>query len=444
MYRKRGTNQPDEAEPRPRVYKADAVIDAAGTRAAPGAVALIGGRVLAAGEPAAVVERAGEAADARELPGRVLAPGLVNAHAHLDLTEVGPRPYEGDFVAWLRAVTAARPKRDTALAKAVDRGAGLSAAAGVMTVGDIAASPAATAALERSSLRGVSYVEQFGIGIDFLSAEQEVHDQLARWAETEEAGGVTIGLQPHAPYSAGPAVYELAADANVRDGRPISTHLAESAEELQFVAEGDGPFRDLLEELGKWRPAYRGLYSEGLHPVNWLMRSDALAEPPEKRPHWLCAHCNYVGDRQIERLAAFGASVAYCPRASDYFGHRDHRYRDMLDAGVNVCLGTDSIVCHGTLSILDEMRHLHRRDGTDPTLLLAMATVNGMRALELEPADATFAPGARPGLVAIRYDAAAGVDPLRSVLAADGPVELEVLAPAGTPRRARVPSPRRR
>jgi len=115
-------------------------------------------------------------------------------------------------------------------------------------------------------------------------------------------------------------------------------------------------------------------------------------------------------------MARHGWSVAYCPRASDYFGHHGHRYRAMIEAGVNVCLGTDSIICHGTLSILDEMRHLHHRDHTDPATLLAMATTRGMRGLGLEPRDATLAPGASPGLIAIRYDGGPGRDALASVL----------------------------
>ncbi|MBI1371265.1 MAG: amidohydrolase family protein [Phycisphaera sp.] len=425
-------NQPEKSDIRqPVVYIAAAVRDAESVNCAPGAVALEAGRVIAAGEVNDVlnaVDQVSELPPRRvDLPDRLLIPGLVNAHAHLDLTDIGPQPFRGDFVDWVRMVMREKPRGDGETYGAVRRAAKLSVAAGVLTVGDIAGGPSATSALQRSRLRGVSYIEQFGIGIDFIPPEDDMVDQLQRWEDTVQTPRIRVGLQPHAPYSAGPDLYDFAADLNVKHHIPVSTHLAETPEELQFVADATGPFHDLLVEIGKWDPAFRGHYYEGLHPVHWLLRSDLLDRPPDQRPHWLLAHCNYVGDPHIDRLAQCRASVAYCPRASDYFRHRHHRYRDMLDAGVNVALGTDSIVCHGTMSILDEMRLLHQRDHTDPAVLLKMATTHGLRALELDPRDATFAPAAAPGVVAITVGHNTA-DPLRAALSSTKPPTIETLA----------------
>jgi cytosine/adenosine deaminase-related metal-dependent hydrolase len=134
-----------------------------------------------------------------------------------------------------------------------------------------------------------------------------------------------------------------------------------------------------------------------------------------------------VTDADIELLARTGASVAYCPRASEYFGHRLHRYMEMLEAGVNVCLGTDSIICHGTLSIVDEMRRLHRRDKADPHMLLAMATTRGAAALGLDHAQATLTPGAPARLVAIGYDPTEPAEALRQVLRSRKPAVIELI-----------------
>ena len=76
----------------------------------------------------------------------------------------------------------------------------------------------------------------------------------------------------------------------------------------------------------------------------------------------------------------------------------------MLDAGINVALGTDSIVCLpadqcNRLSVLDEMGFLHQRDGTDPLTLLRMATVNGARALGVDENLVTLRPGPSAGLM---------------------------------------------
>jgi len=104
-------------------------------------------------------------------------------------------------------------------------------------------------------------------------------------------------------------------------------------------------------------------------------------------------------DADLDTLAASGASVVYCPRSRDYFGHEQdsgpHRYREMLQRGINVALGTDSILNipeaqSDRLSTLDEMRLLHTRDRTDPLEALRMATTNGARALGMNESVVTF------------------------------------------------------
>ena len=110
---------------------------------------------------------------------------------------------------------------------------------------------------------------------------------------------------------------------------------------------------------------------------------------------------------------------------------------DMIAAGVNVALGTDSFVCLDTpdrISVLDEMRLLHRRDGTDPATLLRMATINGARALGFDEHAFCFAPGCTAGVLAVSTDKRAGSpgEALRSVLQrSDAPQWVVGPIPAG-------------
>jgi cytosine/adenosine deaminase-related metal-dependent hydrolase len=168
----------------------------------------------------------------------------------------------------------------------------------------------------------------------------------------------------------------------------------------------------MLERLGLWSDALLEHFGRGRTPIEHLA-------PVLTGSGYLLAHVNDLGEdptRAIGVLRASGASVVYCPRASAYFDapthFGPHRYREMLAAGINVCLGTDSIVnlppgCERPegcgISLLDEARLLSRRDRTDPTLLLEMATRNGARALGWTD-DTRFSLGAgsRPlGLVAV-------------------------------------------
>lgn len=399
--------------PPTRCCRAAAVCPATGPTHRPGSVILRGNRVAWVGPTHAEPPDLAHDAAVIELPDRLLLPGMVNAHAHLELSAIGPRPYTGGFLSWVTMLREHWPGEGDPWAKVPDeawfadaakRGAAMSRACGVTAVGDICRSDAISAARREAGLAGVGFVELFGMGPPWDAPGIAAIEQAAE------------GVQPHAPYSAGPALFDAAA----RSGKPVCTHLAETCDELAFVAGAAGPFRAFLERIGKWDDAFAPAYQRDLSPVQWM-------RPYFEQARWLVAHCNYVDDADIVLLADAGVSVAYCPVASEYFGHAGHRYRAMLDAGVNVCLGTDSIVCQPPgvkppgdaasqpLSILAQMRRLHRRDGTDPALLLRMATTHGRRALGLPEEDDAF--------FAVRIDPAAPTDPLTQALCNENPME---------------------
>ncbi|MEM9348492.1 MAG: amidohydrolase family protein [Planctomycetota bacterium] len=399
---------------RPTVLYAAAVRDAIGVNVSPGAVLVQEGRVVAAGEPGSLPKGLVEQAEVIERPKHLLLPAMVNAHTHLELTSIGPQPFDrvDGFVGWVKMVRAQQHESETS-----QHGAGLASVklgrehlgqSGIQAVGDIAHHPG-FALLRGSELMGVTFAELFGLGAPHIPQDLETIIAKAQ------------GLQPHAPYSAGPEVFDIAA----RSGLPVSTHLAETIDECRFVAECDGPQLSYLREIGKWDESFSKHYGQGLTPVQWMKPYlDAVAETGG----WLVAHCNYVSDDDIAILADTNTSVAYCPLASEYFGHKDHRYRDMLDAGINVCLGTDSIV--GTdpddpqpLGLLSSMRRLYQRDQTDPDTLLAMATTHGAKTLRLGDNLATLQPGAPARFACIPIDPERSVDAFVQVLTGQNAIE---------------------
>ena len=356
---------------------------------------------------------------------RVIMPALVNAHTHLDLTHIGPvahDPNEG-FVKWIDNIRTNRKQEDADIRDAVRLGIQASLAGGTIAVGDIAGAPsgritdAPAHELAASPMLGTSYLEFFGIG----KTEEAVIEKIEYYLTTTHPqslqslkhSGVTIGFQPHAPYTVGLPVYQQITTIAQQHSMPLSTHLAETPEEHEFIAKGTGPQRTFLENFGVWQSSILDHIAKDNHPVEHL--ADVLTAPvarragPPKQLPFLVAHVNDATDSAIEILAASNTSVAYCPRGSAYFGADQHfgphRYQDMLAAGVNVCLGTDSIVNLDTpdrISILDETRFLHRRDGTDPKPLLQMATTNGAKALGLDEFGFTLAAGNHPlGLIAV-------------------------------------------
>ena len=392
--------------------------------------------VLAAGEFDEISAHPAAASARRtDMSRHVLLPALVNAHTHLDLSALGPRPYRPflGFVGWLSMIRRARRRDTHTPGDAVALGCLMLRRGGVAGVGDIAGAfqTEPVQALRRSGIEGVSFVEAFGMG-GRQAAAVEFFESLVNEGGGGVGGvggvgggggggriplqqaGIRLGLQPHAPYSAGLDIYRAAARLRRELGVPIATHLAESMPERRFIRDARGPLRLFLRLLRLWDPSYLEQIGQGKRPVEHL--ADVLAEAGgfERSGGWVVIHVNDCTPDEIGILASTRAHVVYCPRASAYFRHErtlgPHRYREMLDAGINVALGTDSIVGiprgqADRLSTLDEMRFLWRRDGTDPARLLAMATINGARALGLDESRFTLAPGPIAGLIAIDVSA---------------------------------------
>jgi len=455
-------------------YDALAAVDGAGFSASPASVLVQEPeaqgdmpRLLAAGTPAEVSRHSAAArAATTNLPTSILIPGLVNAHAHLDLTHIGPRAFDPDrgFTGWVEMIRTEREADDPGIAVSVERGIKLSLAGGTVAVGDIAGAPRGRPSLvpwrtlRRSALMGVSFLEFFAIGKGaergWCAAEVTVREGLV------DSGNRTrhearLGLQPHAPHTVGLAGFRRAVEVawasepdhssakcpctlehGISRPVPLSTHLAETVEERQFIATADGPHREFLERVGVWSPEVLEEFAKGRTPVEHLFEVLGSAS-------FVAAHVNDADDEAIRLLALTRTSVAYCPRASEYFGAADrfgpHRYRDMMAAGINVALGTDSIVNlpseaagikSGGMSVLDEMRRLFRRDGADPATLLKMGTVNGAQALGLEPDLFRLGGGDThgrniAGLVAIEAPTARTItDPARLVMELNSPTRL--------------------
>jgi len=310
----------------------------------------------------------------------VIVPGFVNAHTHLELTRLHNRiPYRGSFLGWIAdLVAASRPippeeDRITFIRDGLSR----SLAAGVTTVGDVGLGAHALAAWRGAGSRIVGWLEVLGMGPRRFSPHEQALDRLISACEScPPTDRLTVGLSPHAPYSADTDVYRRAIEYALASRRPICTHLAETPEEVQFLAEGTGPFRDLLRLWGLWDGSFAPPRCSPVAYAGQLGLLDAGA---------LLVHVNHASDDDLDLLARSRAHVVYCPRSHRFFDHPPHRWLDMLARGVNVCIGTDSLASTDSLSVLDELRFLRRQH---PALLandlLRLGTAAGARALALD------------------------------------------------------------
>jgi len=326
--------------------------------------------------------------DVLDLGDALLLPGLVNAHTHLELGFAAGNVEPGhDFADWLRRlVVQLRSATPRDFDRAIQAGLSDSLAAGVTTLGDITRRPSIT----RATIAGVGVrpaVISFGEVIAYGTLRGVAANRISEAIDDSHASAsLRIGISPHAPYTVEPAIIRRCAETARRYHLPVCIHAAETREELRYARQLDGPLRDFSVELGLWDDDVPPI--EG-SPIALLDRCDALGQRA------LLAHCNYVTDDDIGMIGDRGAHVAYCPRTHMAFGHPPHPLPRLLDAGVNVCLGTDSLASNPDLSILSELRYAARQfPDIPPAALIDMATINGATALGLGDTTAIGGTGA--------------------------------------------------
>jgi cytosine/adenosine deaminase-related metal-dependent hydrolase len=337
-----------------------------------GAVLIEGGRIARVGRAAELRDHSGDVT--RDYGEAVILPGLVNAHAHLELGRLIRPDRPGRFIDWLTSVLGAGLDADTAAAAAAE-GAAESLRFGVTTVGDISRhARAVRGTLRHSPLRGVSYGEVVG-----MARRKHVLPDLLAAAKDDAVRGPDLkpGVSPHAPYSIDADGYRQCLDAARAKGLPLTTHLAESPDEAAFLSDHAGPFHELWDRLGAWDESSVPRFAGG--PVRYAASLGLLDHHPTA-----LAHFNYCDDDELALLARGRASVVYCPRTHAYFGHPPHRWREMLAAGINVALGTDSRASSPDLNLVDDLRLLSRLAPDVPARTLwELPTTRGARALGL-------------------------------------------------------------
>jgi len=339
----------------------------------------------------------------------VVLPGLVNAHVHLELTHLTREPAPaGGLAAWLvrviRQNSFPQGEMEKMVAKAVARGVKQSIQSGVSTVGDISRSCRQTRSiLSRLALRVVSFGEILAMG----QRRALLEERLAIAGDVNDASGnVTVGISPHAPYSVEAAGYRRCLEVAKQKNLSLATHLAESADEGEFLARHSGSLMKVWDFVGGFDEMVAKF--EG-GPIRFAKSMGLLDYSPTA-----LAHVNYCDDAEIKILAAGKASVVYCPRTHAYFAHPPHRWREMLAAGIHVAIGTDSVASSGDLNLVEDLRLMHRMaPEVAPQKLWEMATIQGARALGVEKVVGSLTAGKLADFVVFSVDSS---DALRGIL----------------------------
>lgn len=346
---------------------------------------------------------------AEDLGDVALLPGLVNAHTHLELSWMAGRvPPAGSMVAWIRGLLAVRaegpPGGEAAVIDAMARAAVVMQATGTVLAGDISNALVSPRAMAETGLGGVVFHEL--LGFNAADPARDVREAWARVARVEadlktrrplDPGTVRFSVVSHAPYSVSPALFgEIA---RRRASTPLTVHLGESAEEIEFLRTGGGPFRQLLEDVGAWTSAWPIPHCD---PVEYLHRVGYLQEGV------LVVHGVHLTDTALGRLRQARAVVVTCPRSNLWVGAGQPRLAHFYSSRVPVAIGTDSLASAPTLNLFDELAEMRRiAPEVSAAALLDSATRRGAEALGFGRDYGTLTAGKRAALVAVQVPPAA-------------------------------------
>ncbi len=328
------------------------------------------------------------AAREEAFPQHALIPGLVNAHTHAAMSLLRGIADDRPLMEWLTdhiwpleqrwmSESFVRDGSDLAMAEMI-RG-------GVTCFNDMYFFPEVTAQQTlRAGMRAVIGM----IVIDFPSAwascpEEYLDKGLALRDEWLHDPRLAFAFAPHAPYTVSDEpllrIATLAAELDL----PIHMHVHETAQEIE-----------------QSRQQY------GLRPLNRLKQLELLG------PGFLAVHMTQLTDEEIALMAATGASVAHCPESNLKLASGFCPVARLVQAGVNVAIGTDGAASNNDLDVMGEMRMsalLAKAVAGDASTIpaptaLRMATLNGARALGLDADIGSLEAGKWADVAAIRLD----------------------------------------
>jgi len=328
--------------------------------------------------------------DARtDVTGRLVMPGLINAHTHTPMTLFRGLADDVDLHVFLQeriwpreiALTNADAYAGSVLAATEMLKAGVTTCVDMYFFEDALVQAAIDTGIRAVVTPGIldAPVWQPILGT-WEQRTAHVLDFCKRWDGHD--GRIHTGVGPHAPYTLPlPALAEIAAEAQ-RAGLPLHIHLVETREERASFAE------------------------RGLGGTVYALEQAGVLEGPV-----LAAHCVWLDDGDAAILAQHHAGVAHCPQSNAKLGAGVAPAAALLATGVQVGLGTDGAAANNNLDLWEELKlapMLAKATALDPTILsarqsLAMATRMGAMAIH-QPRLGVLAEGYKADVLLLRLD----------------------------------------
>lgn len=328
-------------------------------------------------------------ASVRHLPG-LLVPGFINTHCHLELSHLqGVIPTGTGLIDFIKDIVTKRDRHPEQIQDAIVQADRQMLAEGIMAVGDISNTTDGLTTKMQSDLTYYSFVEMF----DFMSAAwtpRAIAQYTPVFQDYRRAGRL-VSAVPHAPYTVSDQLYQYLHTLNSPEAT-ISIHNQETAHENQLFLTGEGDFPDFFRRFGV-----------DFHcPVSGRTAIHHALERLDPQQRTLFVHNTQSNLHDIQTALTWNEQTywATCANANLYIENRLPNYKNFLQAGAKLTIGTDSLASNWQLSILAEMKTILRYNSW-LTLeeVLKWATLHGAEALGLSHRLGSLEPGKKPGII---------------------------------------------
>ncbi|MFM8918397.1 MAG: amidohydrolase family protein [Bacteroidota bacterium] len=324
----------------------------------------------------------------------ILAPGLINAHCHLELSHMKEViPSGGGLPGFLSHIIKSRKSTPVDEQTAAFQYDAVMWENGTQAVGDICNNEITWPVKAASKIRYHNFIETFGLDPEKAAGRFALAAQLHASANTS---GMSASIVPHAPYSVSPPLYTAIQNAFDPASDIWSIHFLESQSEKDLIMNGTGPMKDMYASLGIMAHSFEGYGSSVAEMV--LQHIPAAGKI-------LFVHNTFLNRDDIATLKASrrfsDMYFCLCPKANLYIEGRLPDVPMMIQSGCKIVLGTDSLASNSGLSIVDEIA----------TLLEYYPELNAAQLFQCATANAaalfgwndlgSFEKGKKPGVVLV-------------------------------------------
>jgi aminodeoxyfutalosine deaminase len=326
----------------------------------------------------------------------ILSPGFINCHCHLELSHLKGRiPENQGLVDFVLSVVNRRMETQESILAAMRAAESQMQKVGIVAAGDICNTADSLVVKSSGRLFYYNFIELLGWSpaqaVSRFNNGKELAELFIRNLKDEDH----LSLNPHAPYSISPQLWDLMIP-EFR-GKTITIHNQESEDENEFFETGGGGLPGMYEQLKINNAHFK---APGIHSLPVYLNKLKTAS------RILLVHNTYMDKADITLALSFhqGLFLCLCPNANKYIENRLPDIPALIKKNSAVVLGTDSLASNKQLSILEEMKLIKQHFPFIPTFnMLVWATSNGARALSFDEKLGDFTKKKKPGIVLIEH-----------------------------------------